>query len=1787
MSKISKKIIISLSILVITISIAGFLMVVADHANAQADNMLWGGQQGNVQSGTGLGNTDPRILIANIIRVVLGFLGIIAIILILYAGYLWMTSAGDPQKIDKAKKILISAAIGLIIILLSFAIATFILNKLYDATGATGGGPGSCTSANVGTCSGCSRCSFIAGSYQWQLDNLCPGCGGSGPGTVSCESMGVCDQTICDTMYGAGNYDCNGSCICIPLGNIGDPCDSDTGTPACDFDDSMCMSELHCDPDSCTCQGAPVIDWVSPMDALNNPNGAPGNFVTVGGRFFGTAVGKVYFTGASGEVEAKFPNTVNPNCTDFWTDQQVIVIVPDDAINGKIRIWRPDGLEDSTNDTRGPMVNDFQINAIERPGLCKIDINSGAPGETRVYQGINLVGSNINFGSYSSFVPSPSSAFTNPLTGSADVPLADQGLTTTYASTTSAYGNFLRFTITSGAGNSPYINSFEPTSGPKGTYVTIYGGGFGNSRGTNHVYFNNGSDVEANYDFPDVCSDSYWGNNQIVVKAPDAAEGNYLIRIDLGTITIDTSALSPSRFNLDNDLPLQPGLCKIQPIMGPNNSKVSVWGEYFDVHNNLLSKMRFHLNHDQQGVLSPSGPLISWGPDGDADKALAIVHNEAVSGPVRIIKSSPAMTSNGMNFRVGKCTRNDDCGTGNFCCAAGTFAAGQCVVDEEDCYADISSSVFEWQFNTGYSSGVIGDPCDKDPSTATCDPDNSMCTVGTCNPSTCICEPSSFSSCVGYGPGSCLDSIFCPNSPGQCSQYAGGAAKEVGTCDYTCNSVPGCAGGICTYNNSLDKCVKTGATCDTTKTYQDINGKDVTATCKTYNSNNYWHFSTTQSCPTGWQRIPGNQCAYISGPTCSLCSSGFTCSSGLCSVSKDMCPEGATCNSSGKCVKTDSAECECCCEIGMDARDCCAPLKCEGTCGTDTTNDGSGFGHCTGCADAGSTQADHDAACNCDGHSGKYCDMSEPGGVCRDCGQLANTTECNAHVTTCCVDEKNANACRGGDGTLMPLNYGSCAYYDCLAPLYNTCDTGNPTPTSDYADIPTCTEKCASNTGSGLGLSCASVSTSSIPSTACNFSICASPFNCLDPFGAIGTPGNCGFCCCDPDPGADQCYMLNPSLKCQADKSPCSGAGRGLCCGCSEDVDCGNTTIIGCGDDSCCRARPAVVAGSERPLDDSEKICRNSLVYAEFDTLMDPASFTSNMIVAADYLGTPCPAGTTYLALDKSTQNKNIFRRLAISIKDKFIRIFEKILPAKFVVAYSAPVASHNYCAISGQVTNYQNSSGNTVIQFKPNNLLDGDRLYYAIILGDKDLDSSKGVLSYWGIGMNGPADVDNAFNGITYGNSYIWSFRTLSLQSSNNGVCKLDHISVDPYSYLFNTNKNDTNEIDANPTDISFDTVYDSDKVFISYPKSIDGQVLAPMPDYNWTWNWVSSVPSIADAVAGIPLSDDRKLIRASETVTEGKTIETVKATIATDNIFTPSTSGQYKSGFANIYLFVCENPWPPIKAGIWKPWVDNDSNCTVSTWSSSNPSADCLNTNYEFYFCRDAGGPGTFDDLPAILDDAVIRESVSGATTTLLKEAFYMREKSTSATTTLILTPDPLGGIIKAEWSQLHLIDPLIKGYKLYWGTASGNYTNNKDITDITSLPNVEVDTSDLTNGTKYYFNFSSYYATGAESKLYGEKSAIPADITPPSAPTGFTVATTTDDKIKLSWIPAAEAASYEVLYGTTFGVFGYKDNVGLDTEVKIDGLTKGQTYYFGVVSLDASKNRSATTTKSFLYN
>lgn len=83
---------------------------------------------------TGLGSADLKSTIGNLIRVFLGFLGIVAVLMVLLGGFKWMTASGSEEKVGDAKKLLIAGVTGLAIILSAYAITTFVIESVLEAS---------------------------------------------------------------------------------------------------------------------------------------------------------------------------------------------------------------------------------------------------------------------------------------------------------------------------------------------------------------------------------------------------------------------------------------------------------------------------------------------------------------------------------------------------------------------------------------------------------------------------------------------------------------------------------------------------------------------------------------------------------------------------------------------------------------------------------------------------------------------------------------------------------------------------------------------------------------------------------------------------------------------------------------------------------------------------------------------------------------------------------------------------------------------------------------------------------------------------------------------------------------------------------------------------------------------------------------------------------------------------------------------------------------------------------------------------------------------------------------------------------------------------------------------------------------------------------------------------------------------------------------------------------------------------------------------------------------------
>lgn len=91
--------------------------------------------------GAAIGGTgdDLPALIGRVVTLIMQLLGLILVIIIIWAGFIWMTSNGDPAKLKKAKDMIYQSIIGLLLVFASYAIGSFVIDKLQNIATGTGG----------------------------------------------------------------------------------------------------------------------------------------------------------------------------------------------------------------------------------------------------------------------------------------------------------------------------------------------------------------------------------------------------------------------------------------------------------------------------------------------------------------------------------------------------------------------------------------------------------------------------------------------------------------------------------------------------------------------------------------------------------------------------------------------------------------------------------------------------------------------------------------------------------------------------------------------------------------------------------------------------------------------------------------------------------------------------------------------------------------------------------------------------------------------------------------------------------------------------------------------------------------------------------------------------------------------------------------------------------------------------------------------------------------------------------------------------------------------------------------------------------------------------------------------------------------------------------------------------------------------------------------------------------------------------------------------------------------
>ena len=83
------------------------------------------------------GKSNLPALVGMFINVFLSIIGIVFVALLIYGGFVYMTAAGEKERVTKGTNIIRQSVIGLVIVVSSYAISTFVINSIAKGPGTT------------------------------------------------------------------------------------------------------------------------------------------------------------------------------------------------------------------------------------------------------------------------------------------------------------------------------------------------------------------------------------------------------------------------------------------------------------------------------------------------------------------------------------------------------------------------------------------------------------------------------------------------------------------------------------------------------------------------------------------------------------------------------------------------------------------------------------------------------------------------------------------------------------------------------------------------------------------------------------------------------------------------------------------------------------------------------------------------------------------------------------------------------------------------------------------------------------------------------------------------------------------------------------------------------------------------------------------------------------------------------------------------------------------------------------------------------------------------------------------------------------------------------------------------------------------------------------------------------------------------------------------------------------------------------------------------------------------
>ena len=116
--------------------LAGLLVVptvalaIAPAASAEGDFTLTGGVNSAKGDGVNENTADPQALVKQFVNIFLFAVGALSVIMLIWGGIRYTTSAGDSNKVTAAKNTVLYAIVGLVVAILAYAIVNMVIGKI-------------------------------------------------------------------------------------------------------------------------------------------------------------------------------------------------------------------------------------------------------------------------------------------------------------------------------------------------------------------------------------------------------------------------------------------------------------------------------------------------------------------------------------------------------------------------------------------------------------------------------------------------------------------------------------------------------------------------------------------------------------------------------------------------------------------------------------------------------------------------------------------------------------------------------------------------------------------------------------------------------------------------------------------------------------------------------------------------------------------------------------------------------------------------------------------------------------------------------------------------------------------------------------------------------------------------------------------------------------------------------------------------------------------------------------------------------------------------------------------------------------------------------------------------------------------------------------------------------------------------------------------------------------------------------------------------------------------------